>query len=104
MRKSQLHGVLSEYGTKIHSFYHFFAFFLGGGEMLYLCDWNVRRKFFTNTIKVFFMENKKKKSYVIPSMEVVELELQGSLLAGSGTTELEGDFEDVNSYGGGDFD
>lgn len=50
------------------------------------------------------MENKKKKSYVIPSMEVVELELQGSLLAGSGTTELEGDFEDVNSYGGGDFD
>ena len=71
---------------------------------MYLCDWNVRRKIFTNTIKVFFMENKKKKSYVIPSMEVVELELQGSLLAGSGTTELEGDFEDVNSYGGGDFD
>ncbi len=60
--------------------------------------------FFTNTIKVFFMEKKKKKSYVIPSMEVVELEMQGSLLAGSGPTELESDFEDVNSYGGGDFD
>ncbi len=50
------------------------------------------------------MEKKKKKSYVIPSMEVVELEMQGILLAGSGPTKLESDFGDVNSYGGGDFD
>lgn len=50
------------------------------------------------------MEKKKKKSYVIPSMKVVELELQGSLLAGSGTTELESDFDDVNPFGGGDFE
>ncbi len=44
----------------------------------------------------------KKKNYVIPSMEVVALELQGSLLAGSGPTELESDFDNVNSYGTGD--
>lgn len=48
------------------------------------------------------MEKKKKKSYVNPAMEVVELELQGSLLAGSGDTELEGDFDDVNLNGGGE--
>ncbi len=43
----------------------------------------------------------KKKSYVVPSMEVVALQMQSSLLAGSGQTKLESDFDDVNSYGSG---
>lgn len=49
------------------------------------------------------METKtKKKIYVIPSVEVVEMNLQGSLLAASGDTELETDFDNVNSYGNSD--
>ncbi len=49
--------------------------------------------------------NKKKKKYANPSMKVVALELQGSLLAGSGT-ELKGDsdLDEVNSYGSDLFD
>lgn len=34
---------------------------------------------------------KKKKNYVIPSMEVVVMELQGSLLAGSGSDKFSND-------------
>ena len=41
-----------------------------------------------------------KKDYVTPSVEVVEMEIQGSLLAGSSTMEFESDFGDVNNYGG----
>ena len=41
-----------------------------------------------------------KKDYVTPSVEVVEMEIQGSLLASSGNMELESDFGDVNNYGG----
>ena len=43
---------------------------------------------------------KKKKNYITPSMEVVEMEIQGSLLAGS---SVDGNLEDAN-YNGEDFD
>lgn len=40
-----------------------------------------------------------KKYYEAPAIEVVELKLQGSLLAGSGDEEYESDLEGGNGYG-----